>query len=279
MNGDPMRDARTRERDAGASEGDAVLAVTGLSRRFGGVQALDAVSFRVARGERVALIGPNGAGKSTCFNLLGGQLRPDAGTVRVAGRDLTGRAASAVFRRGVGRTFQIPAVFASMTVAESVQLARLSHLRRLGGLWRRARDQETAAAARLLDRVGIADLAEAPCGTLAYADRKRVELAMALANDPVVLLMDEPTAGMAPGERAALMALTADLARAERRAILFTEHDMAVVFAHADRVLVLDQGRLLTEGTPAVVRADPAVRRVYLGTGEGSGSAGAAGSC
>ena len=242
-----------------------VLDVEGLCKHFGGVRAVDDVAFTVAAGERVALIGPNGAGKSTCFNLLGGQITPDAGRVRLRGREITGAAPPALFHHGIGRTFQVPAVFGSMTVRETVQVARLSARRRLHGLWRRTRGLERAAADALLARVGVAALAEVACGALPHADWKRVELAMALANDPVLLLMDEPTAGMAAGERAALMDLTADLARREGTAILFTEHDMAVVFDHADRVLVLDRGRLLASGTPAAIRADPAVRRVYLG--------------
>jgi branched-chain amino acid transport system ATP-binding protein len=251
----------------------AVLEVEGVGKAFGGVRAVSEVSFAVRPGEMLALIGPNGAGKSTLFNMLNGQLRPDAGRVRLAGRDITGLAPRQVWRLGVGRTFQITATFGSMTVRENVQTALLSHRRRLTGLWRPAAAQEGEAADALLARLGMADQAERPCGILAYGDLKRVELAVALANAPRLLLMDEPTAGMAPQERVGLMALTATIAREGGIAVLFTEHDMDVVFAHADRVLVLDRGRLIAEGAPAAVRADPKVREVYLGSGATHGAA------
>jgi branched-chain amino acid transport system ATP-binding protein len=259
---------------AAAPEGAAaVLEVEGVGKAFGGVRAVSEVSFAVRAGEMLALIGPNGAGKSTLFNMLNGQLRPDAGRVRLAGRDITGLAPRQVWRLGVGRTFQVTATFGSMTVRENVQTALLSHRGRLTGLWRPAAAQEREAADALLARLGMADQAERPCGILAYGDLKRVELAVALANAPRLLLMDEPTAGMAPQERVALMALTAGIAREGGIAVLFTEHDMDVVFAHADRILVLDRGRLIAEGPPTAVRADPRVREVYLGSGATHGPA------
>ena len=243
-----------------------MLAVEGLRKSFGGVHAVRDVSLRVAAGELLALIGPNGAGKSTCFNMLNGQLRPDAGTVRLDGRDITGLPPRQVWRLGVGRTFQITATFGSLSVLENVQVALLSHARRLMSLWRPVSAEDPAPALALLERVGMAGQAARPCGVLAYGDLKRVELAIALANTPRLLLMDEPTAGMAPAERVALMALTARIARESGIAVLFTEHDMDVVFTHADRLLVLDRGAMLAEGTPAAVREDPRVREVYLGS-------------
>lgn len=243
-----------------------MLEVQGLRKSFGGVHAVRDVSLRVAGGELLALIGPNGAGKSTCFNMLNGQLRPDAGTVRLDGRDITGMPPRAVWRLGVGRTFQITATFGSLSVLENVQMALLSHARRLMGLWRPVTAEDPAPALALLERVGMAGQAARPCGVLAYGDLKRVELAIALANAPRLLLMDEPTAGMAPSERVALMALTARIARESGIAVLFTEHDMDVVFTHADRLLVLDRGAMLAEGNPAEVRENPRVREVYLGS-------------
>lgn len=242
-----------------------VLEVQDLYKGFGGVQAVAGVSFGVAEGELLALIGPNGAGKSTCFNMLNGQLKPDQGSVRLKGQDITGLPPRAVSRLGVGRTFQITATFGSMTVAENVQTALISHHGKTKGLWRPAAALYRAEALALLERVGMADQADRACGVLAYGDLKRVELAVALANDPGLLLMDEPTAGMAPGERVELMALTAGITRERGIAVLFTEHDMDVVFAHADRIIVLNRGELIAEGPPEAVRADLRVRELYLG--------------
>jgi branched-chain amino acid transport system ATP-binding protein len=244
-----------------------LLAVDGLAKSYGGVAAVAGVSFALAEGEFVALIGPNGAGKSTCFNMLGGQIRPDRGRVRFAGGDITGAAPRRIARLGIARTFQITRSFASMSVRENVQLAFIAHHRRIFSFLPRAGALYRAEAMALLERVGMADQAERPCGILAYGDLKRVELAVALAQAPRLLLMDEPTAGMAAQERLMLMALTAGLARAEHISLLFTEHDMDVVFAHADRIIVLDRGRILAEGAPADVRADRRVREVYLGSG------------
>jgi branched-chain amino acid transport system ATP-binding protein len=243
-----------------------VLAVSRLAKSFGGVHAVREVSFCVDAGQLLAMIGPNGAGKTTCFNLVNGQIRPDAGSVKMAGVEVAGKPPRNVWRFGVGRTFQITATFASMTVRENVQMALLSHHRRLASWWPRAANLYRAEAEELLARVGMDSQAERPCSVLAYGDLKRVELAMALANAPRLLLMDEPTAGMAPGERIELMALTAQIVRERRIAALFTEHDMDVVFAHADRIIVLDRGLLIAEGSPAEVRANAQVRRVYLGS-------------
>jgi branched-chain amino acid transport system ATP-binding protein len=248
-----------------------VLAVTGLRKAFGGVQAVDDVSFGVAAGELLALIGPNGAGKSTCFNMLNGQLRPDAGQVMLEGADITGLQPRRVWRLGVGRTFQITATFASMTVRENVQLALLSHHRQIWRFWRRAARCHAEAADALLAQVEMADQGGRAAGVLAYGDLKRLELAVALANAPRLLLMDEPTAGMAPAERVALMQLTRELATRSGIAVLFTEHDMDVVFGIADRILVLNRGSLIAEGTGAQIRADARVREIYLGSGSTSG--------
>jgi branched-chain amino acid transport system ATP-binding protein len=241
------------------------LAVSRLSKAYGGVQAVRDVSFSVGPGELVALIGPNGAGKTTCFNLLNGQIAPDSGSIELDGASLAGLPPHRVWRLGVGRTFQVAATFGSMTVRENVQTALLSHHRRNFSLWARASGFRRDEAGSLLERVGMHEQAERACGTLAYGDLKRVELAVALANRPRVLLMDEPTAGMAPAERGELMSLAAGLAARERIAVLFTEHDMSVVFAHATRVLVLHLGEIIAAGAPAEVRADPRVREVYLG--------------
>jgi len=248
-----------------------LLLAEDLQRAFGGVQAVAGVSFAVGAAEIVALIGPNGAGKSTCFNMLNGQLAPDAGRVRLDGRDITGLPPRRAWRLGVGRTFQITATFASMTVRENVQTALFAHHRDIWRRWRRGAALHRTAAEALLDQVGLADQAGRAAGVLAYGDLKRLELAMALASAPRLLLMDEPTAGMAAAERRALMALVRRLATARGMAVLFTEHDMDIVFGTADRILVLDRGRLIAQGDAAAIRADARVRAVYLGTGSTSG--------
>jgi len=244
-----------------------VLEARGLAKSYGGVQALRGVSLAVAAGEVVAMIGPNGAGKTTCFDVLCGQTAADDGEVRLDGRVLRGMAPRQIWRLGVGRTFQITATFASMTVMQNVQMALLSARRRLWSLAGLASRACVADARAVLERVDIGALADRPCGVLAYGDLKRVELAVALAGKPRLLLMDEPTAGMAPEERGTLMRLAVALAREEGTAVLFTEHDMDVVFANADRVLVLADGELIAAGPPAQVRADVRVREVYLGSG------------
>jgi branched-chain amino acid transport system ATP-binding protein len=241
------------------------LVVRGLAKSYGGVQALRGVSFNVSSGELVAMIGPNGAGKTTCFNLLNGQLAPDAGEIMLDGQSLVRRAPRDIWRLGVGRTFQITATFGSMTVRENLQMALVSAERRLYAPFAAFHRLHVAKAAALLERVGMLGQAARPCALLAYGDLKRVELAIALANRPRLLLMDEPTAGMAPEERGALMALARTLAKTDGIAVLFTEHDMDIVFGHADRVLVLHAGELIAAGAPQVVRADPRVQEVYLG--------------
>ena len=245
----------------------AMLSVRQLRRNFGGIAAVDGIAFDLEAGQLLALIGPNGAGKSTCFNLLNGQLKPTSGQVLLDGRDVTGLAPRAIWRAGVGRTFQITQTYGSMTVLENVQVALMSHHRRLRSLVARAGRLYREEAMALLGRVGMADQAQRGCEVLAYGDLKRVELATALANQPRVLLMDEPTAGMAPKERVALMRLTADIVRERGVAVLFTEHDMDVVFRHADQVIVLNRGRIIASGRPDSVRADAQVREVYLGRG------------
>ena len=243
----------------------AVLEVAGLAKSFGGVEAVRGVDFGVAAGELLAMIGPNGAGKTTCFNMLNGQIAADSGSVRLDGREIVGRKPREIWRLGVGRTFQITATFGSMTVRENVQVALLSHRRQLAGWWTPVERLLRDDADRLLERVGMLDQAGRACSVLAYGDLKRVELAVALAGEPRLLLMDEPTAGMAAAERGELMTLAAGIARERSIAVLFTEHDMDVVFAHADRILVLHRGQLIAQGKPAEVRASARVREVYLG--------------
>jgi branched-chain amino acid transport system ATP-binding protein len=245
----------------------ALLAVQGLTKSYGGILAVRGVSFSLEAGEILALIGPNGAGKSTCFNLLNGQIKPDAGTVHIAGRDIRGLRPDEIARLGVGRTFQITATFGSMTVIENVQAALIFFKRELALFYRHAGGLHVHEAQALLDLVGMSAAAHRPCAELAYGDLKRLELAIALANEPGLLLMDEPTAGMAPAERVKFMQLVARIAAEKNIGVLFTEHDMDAVFAHARRVMVLNRGELVAMGTPETVRNDPMVRAIYLGEG------------
>ena len=246
------------------------LEVSGLKKSFGGVAAVKGVDFSVAAGEAVALIGPNGAGKTTTFNLISGQIKPDAGRVNLHGIDITDKAPEHLFRLGVARTFQITATFASMTVRENVQMALMSYERRAHSTVALATRKCLHTAWDLLTDIGLAELgrrvaSELAYGELAYGDLKRLELAMALANNPRLLLMDEPTAGMAPAERELLMQLAVKTCRDRNVALLFTEHDMDVVFGFADRVVVMNRGRIIAQGSPDEVRANEEVRAVYLG--------------
>jgi ABC-type branched-subunit amino acid transport system ATPase component len=242
-----------------------LLQVEQLKRSFGGVRAVDGVSFSLAAGEIAALIGPNGAGKSTLFNLIDGQLAPQAGRVLFNGESLTAWSTAERTRRGIGRTFQVAQTFATLTVLQNVQLALVAAAGGASGITDLLWDLQTEAAKLLLGEVGLQRHAADAAASLAYGDVKRLELALALAAKPRLLLMDEPTAGMAASERFALMQTIVALAGASNMAVLFTEHSMDVVFGFARRVLVLSRGRLIADGVPETVRADTEVQRLYLG--------------
>jgi branched-chain amino acid transport system ATP-binding protein len=250
-----------------AGAGGPRLEVRHLAKSYGGVRAVDDVSFTVDPGEFVAMIGPNGAGKSTCFNMINGQIRPDRGEVLLEGLPLGHLAPRQIWRRGVGRTFQIAATFGSLTVLENVEMALMSDAGEVYRFLRRGSPAHRGAALALLDQVGMAEQAHRTSRELAYGDVKRLELAMALANGPRLLLMDEPTAGMAPAERQALIEQVRRLVGEQGISVLFTEHSMDVVFAHADRVVVLARGQLIAQGSVAAIRADAKVREVYFGSG------------
>jgi branched-chain amino acid transport system ATP-binding protein len=245
-----------------------LLRVAALGKSFGGVRAVNGIQFDLAPGELLALIGPNGAGKTTTFNMVNGQLRADSGSIELHGQELVGRKPREIWHMGVGRTFQIAETFASLTVVENVQMALLSQDGKLFSMWRRATQYRRDDAMAVLELVGMSAQAERPCNVLAYGDVKRVELAIAMANQPKLLLMDEPTAGMAPKERNELMALTKKLVIERGMSVLFTEHSMDVVFAYADRIIVLARGRLIAEGAPREIRDHPKVQEVYFGSGK-----------
>ncbi len=244
-----------------------LLEVKNLTKSFGAIIAVDDVSFSLIQGELLALIGPNGAGKSTCFNMLMGQIQPTGGQIFLNDKNITGLPTRVIWRMGVGRTFQITETYASMTVVENVQMALLSYNRKLLSFISFAYKMYRDEAIELLEKVGLSEQAEKHCAVLAYGDLKRLELAIALAHNPKILLMDEPTAGMAPAERTALMRLTAELVKSRDISVLFTEHDMDVVFAHSHRIMVLNRGQIIANGTVDEIRENSLVQEVYLGGG------------
>ena len=250
-----------------------MLRVLQLGKHFGGIHAVDGVSFDVAAGECVALIGPNGAGKSTCFACIAGQYPLTGGQVLWNGQPLEKLAPAARLRHGVARTFQVAQVFEALTVLQNVQLAIEASPAQSGVSTFKILDRQSPdAAAALLDQTGLLDLAAEDVTSLAYGAKKRLELAIALAASPKLLLLDEPAAGLAEAERAALMRLVKKLA-GQGMAVLYTEHNMDAVAGVADRVLVLIEGRLAAQGSFDEISRDSVVRRLYLGESLQEGSA------
>jgi branched-chain amino acid transport system ATP-binding protein len=250
-----------------ADDGGPVLRVAGLTCAIGGAVIVSDVSFDVAPGEFVAVIGPNGAGKTSLFNLLSGLLPVTRGTVTLDGHDVTSASPAARARRGLGRTFQSSSVFAGLSVAENVRLAAQA---RLGGslrFWQRVRpdDEAQAVAARSLDRVGLASRSRDLAGSLSHGDKRKLELAILLATDPAVVLLDEPMAGVSIEDVAGLTEVIGAVHREEGKTVLMVEHHMDVLLGLADRVAVMHHGSLLALDTPARVTADPAVQEAYLG--------------
>ncbi|NYT39044.1 ABC transporter ATP-binding protein [Allopusillimonas soli] len=244
-----------------------ILSIKGLSKRFGGVAAVDDVSLDVFPRETLAIIGPNGAGKTTFYNLLSGRMKPTSGTIMFDERDITGMPAHRISRLGVSRSFQINNIFNEMTVLENVEVAVTAYRgdsRRwlnLASRNRRVRDE----AFELLARLSLSGLADRRAGVISYGDKRLVEIAVVLATRPHLVLLDEPTAGMTPDETQRVMALVRSLAADGDYTFLVTEHDMQVVFGLADRILVMHRGRRLVLGSPQEVRAHPDVRKAYLG--------------
>ncbi|MBE1536471.1 ABC transporter ATP-binding protein [Actinomadura algeriensis] len=242
-----------------------ILEVTGVGKGFRGLRALSDVDFRVDQGEILGIIGPNGAGKTTLFNVVCGAIAPDTGTVTFGGRDVTGAKPHRIARAGMVRTFQLMRPFASMTVQENVALA--AQHERLPA--RRLRD----GSMEIVERVGLGDWAHRPATELPTAGLKRLELARALAMKPRVLLLDEVLAGLVPSEREPVLDLLADLREQDGTTLLFIEHIMAAVMRLSDRVLVLDQGRVLATGSAEEVTSDPRVIEAYLGEEPGDAEA------
>jgi branched-chain amino acid transport system ATP-binding protein len=242
-----------------------MLQIGGLWKSFAGFVATRDVSFDLEVGETHAVIGPNGAGKTTFFNLITGHLRPDKGKVAFDGRDLVGLPPQKIVRLGIARSFQRINIYPRLTVFENVQVALIAHERQQWNLFRPGRSLHREATRELLDLVGLAADAEESAGELSYGKQKQLELAIALASKPRLLLLDEPTAGMSPQETMETIRSVRDIVKARGLTLLFTEHDMAVVFGIAQRISVLHHGEIIACGQPEDVRNDPEVRRVYLG--------------
>lgn len=238
-----------------------------LNRQFGGVHAARDVSIAVPPGQIRAIIGPNGAGKSTLFNLLTGYLRPQSGSIYFKGKDVTGMAPHQLCRMGLARTFQLPNVFSNATVLENIQLGRVSLRAELWRMFTPFRHLRVEESEEILSLVGLMDHARVQASNLPFGDHKKLELAIALACDPQLLLLDEPTAGMPLHERPALMGLVQSIVRAKGLTTVLIEHDMDLVFSIADKITVLNRGTVVAEGTPDEVRGNAEVQRIYLGEG------------
>jgi len=242
--------------------------VRGLSKSFAGFTAVSGVTLAVAAGEIAAVIGPNGAGKSTLFNLITGHVRPSGGRVLLRDRDITGMPPHRISGMGIGRSFQRTNIFSRLTVFENVQAALLSHRGCGRDFWSRSETFYRDETHALLGSIGLLGQARAVAGTLSYGNQKQIELGIALAGDPRILLLDEPTAGMSAAETRETIDLLQRIARERSLTLLFTEHDMEVVFSIARKIAVMHQGRIIVEGSPATIRADAEVRRIYLGSAQ-----------
>jgi branched-chain amino acid transport system ATP-binding protein len=243
-----------------------MLEVSGLTKRFGGVAAINDVTLSFPSGTLTAIIGPNGAGKSTFFNLMTGAITPDSGRVKLDGTDITGMDRAGVVRRGIGRAFQVASIFPTLTVAENLMAAVAAHRGQWGGLGRRFPPPGSRARAlEVAELLGLEDRAEMLSAKLSHGDQKLLDIALALALEPRVLLLDEPTAGMGPEERWRMIEKVQRLWERQNLTLVFIEHDMDIVFRIASTIRVLCYGRVLAEGSPDEIRANPAVIEAYLG--------------
>jgi branched-chain amino acid transport system ATP-binding protein len=242
-----------------------ILSVEKVKKSFDGFMAVNGVSFSVQKGELCSIIGPNGAGKTTLFNLITGHLPVDEGRVIFNDTDITHMRAYQICRLGMGRSFQRINIFPRLTVFENVQAAILAHRKKSLDFFTAVHILFREETELILERVGLQDYGSVISGSLSYGFQKQLELGIALASEPDLLLLDEPTAGMSAMETNATIELIGKIARERGLTLLFTEHDMAVVFSISERILVLHQGRLIAEGSPEEIRANPDVKRVYLG--------------
>ncbi len=242
-----------------------LLRVENVTMSFDGFVAINSVDLTVEKGQMAAIIGPNGAGKSTLFNLITGHLTPTTGKVYFHDRDITGQAPHTICQQGMGRSFQRTNIFPRLSVFDNIQVAVLSHARKTLNFFTPAKQLVLAETYALMEDVGLANEAQSISGKLSYGFQKQLELGITLASEPELLLLDEPTAGMSPQETIDSIALIERLAGERGLTLLFTEHDMDVVFSIADKITVLHQGQVLAEGKPEEVKDDPDVQRIYLG--------------
>jgi branched-chain amino acid transport system ATP-binding protein len=244
-----------------------LLEVRNVVKSFGGLRALQDVSLSVAKGEIRAVIGPNGAGKSTLFNVMTGLLKPDAGDVVFEGESIVRLPPYRVIRKGIGRSFQITNIFPRMSVFENVQVALFSHHRMGANPLSMARTFTRVGeeALALLSQVGLEEKYDSSASVLSHGDQKRLEIAISLASRPKLLMLDEPTAGMSRFESRETVALLQRISREQGLTLIFTEHDMDIVFAISEKIMVLQQGAVIADGTPAEIKANPEVRKAYLG--------------
>lgn len=249
------------------AENRVILKTEDLWKSFGGVAAVSGVNLVITVGELSAIIGPNGAGKTTLFNLISGYYRPDRGRIIFKDRDISGFPAYRTSRMGISKSFQRTSLFPSMSVLENIMVALFAHKGQASNFYSSARAKRDTIeeALEILETVGLNEMASDSTGTLSHGDQRRLELGIALAGDPVLLLLDEPTAGMSPEETEATIELIKRISQAGEMAVVFTEHDMDVVFHMAAHIRVLNVGRIIAEGTPEEISRNEEVIRVYLG--------------
>ncbi|WP_349899233.1 ABC transporter ATP-binding protein [Parafrigoribacterium soli] len=249
----------------GSGAGAPVLTIEGVGKRYGGIQAVDTISLTLHAGERIGVIGPNGAGKTTLFKMIAGDVLPTSGSIELFGRDVTRVGAARRARMGVGRTFQISNLFRDMSVLDNVRVAARGGESSARVFWwpQRSKDDATDRAMDALNSVGLDDRAADVVTDLSHGEQRQLEIAMALVGDPNILLLDEPAAGLSPGERSVLKHLIEDLPRT--LPILLIEHDMSLALGLTDRVMCMENGKHVITGTPEEVRSDETVREIYLG--------------
>lgn len=241
------------------------LKVRRLSKSFGALMAVENVDLEVEEGEKLAIIGPNGAGKTTFFNLLTGYLSPSSGEIVFKGEDISRLPPDKIVKRGIGRSFQIANIYPEISVYESIRMTLIASRGKSYKLFSSPKKMFRAETETILGKVGLLEMKDVSGGLLSHGDKKKLEIAMILANQSTVVLLDEPTAGMAPEEKLSAMVLIKELADKENLTLLFTEHDMSVVFSWAERIAVMVFGKIIADGTPEEIKGNPDVRKVYLG--------------